>query len=918
MKLFENINREYTPGIDLDVLDKTYNTLEAGHQKAIEASSALKAEIAKLPMNEAEDGFKQQLVNEIQNTIEANTIYGNSYGALDDLVLASGNIMSDPRVIGRLRSQKAYSDYQTQLDKSSLPQHYKNYYKKVNSYYHNDKIDEHGKIVGGSDWRPIKEYVDYIDVNTVMEKAIKSIAARKGSYSTPTVNPDGSVTTNSKSWNILTKDDIKKAIYNAFESTPGMTASLRQDYEIALDDLDSGNNPIVKDNAGNILTYNKYVDRIVDDFAETRDYNEVHSTSSYSPSKSGKSSSSNNGSEDLDILSALANKNAELNSHIQGTTDILVNPVVDGEKRKKASSESFATIINDAFNRNKKGLHMKSNNISDFVAYVRRKNPDVDIKGPVTAVNTFFNSINPNTGKQYKDDYSKEEQQILISLARSWGSQNYLDSQINRDYTEKELDARKFANSIVNGEYNRNNSSYDKALIDATNLIFFGVNGVEDKDFNIHYPGSNYAPYESIKAEHFNQDPINDLNIMMPPEIFNTLSSYYNHDIDNIFSTKRLNDGNYEISINVKNKNYLPELAYNITKANDNTTTWWNPRNWISAAASGRKDTRFKVYSDENKHKNRNLKAVFNYLSNVYENGINSADKAIKKMNNAGTDRITVSSTSYRTKTAAYNDILVQQGILGSTEANRLDDRALDNVKSALKSGAVSLGLIMEANENNVYKKSANGLKVDEFLTKSDIPNESISWGEMRISDDKDGIPDTKEGYYINIPVTENNATDEYKAGSIVKLFISGSIDEPVPAGVINSSEKLANDIVFASTKLKYPMMLMDPNPIFANTQIKYNKNGIYDIEFAGNTYNETKSMTRGFAQAIYEIQRCKDIWDGTTNTAKVIINKLNSPSINIDGNIYSILDVLSGITNISDVTIDKLITNYIVHGNAE
>lgn len=916
MKLFENINREYTPGINLDVLDKTYNTLEVGHQKAIEASSALKTEIAKLPMNEAEDGFKQQLVNEIQNTIEANTIYGNSYGALDDLVLASGNIMSDPRVIGRLRSQKAYSDYQTQLDKSSLPQHYKNYYKKVNNYYHNDKIDETGKVVESTNWKPNEEYVDYIDVNTVMEKAIKSIAARKGSYSTPTVNPDGSVTTNSKSWNILTKDDIKKAIYNAFESTPGMTASLRQDYKIALDDLDSGNNPIIKDNAGNILTYDKYVDRIVDDFAETRDYNEVHSTSSYSPSKSGKLGSSK-GNGDSDLLSSLASRNAELNSHIQGTTDILVNPVVDGEKCKKASSESFATIINNAFDRNRKGLHMKSNNISDFVAYVRRKNPDVDIKGPVTAVNTFFNSINPNTGKQYKDDYRKEEQRLLISLARSWGSQNYLDSQINRDYTEAELDARKFANSIANnGKYDRNNSSYDRSLVDATNLIFFGKDGIDNNDFNLNYTADHKVAIGNLKAKLYSGGPINDINITLPQEMFNQLSSYYNNDTDNIFSTKRLDNGDYIISINVKNKNDLPKLANNVMKANDVTTSWWSPKNWASLGAIGRKHYQFEAYGDENK--GNDLRSVISYLSDIYQHGIDAAGKAVKKMNNAVTDRITVSSTSYRTKTAAYNNWLVKLGLLESTEANRLDARALDDVKSALKSNAVSLGLIMEAYENNVYKKSTNGLKVDEFLTKSDIPDESISWGEMRVSDDKDGIPDTKEGYYITIPVTEDNATDEYKAGSIVKLFISGSIDEKIPAGVINSSEKLADNIVFASTKTNNPMPLMDPNPIFANTQIKYNKNGIYDIEFAGNTYNGNESVTKGFAQAMYEIQQCKGIWDGTTDIANVIINKLRNPSINIDGTIYSILDVLSEITNTSNDTIDNLIANYIEYGNAE
>ena len=47
-------------------------------------------------------------------------------------------------------------------------------------------------------------------------------------------------------------------------------------------------------------------------------------------------------------------------------------------------------------------------------------------------------------------------------------------------------------------------------------------------------------------------------------------------------------------------------------------------------------------------------------------------------------------------------------------------------------------------------------------------------------------------------------------------------------------------------------------------------------------------------------------------------MNRLTSPSININGDVYSILDVLAGITGTSNATIDKLITNYIVYGNAE
>ena len=111
MKTFEYSTREYTPSIDLNTLGQTFSTLEQGHKEAVKAASDLEVAVANLKMNEAEDGFKQQLVNEIKDTVDNNTIYGNSYGALDDLIMQSGDIASDGRIIGRLRSQAAKEEY---------------------------------------------------------------------------------------------------------------------------------------------------------------------------------------------------------------------------------------------------------------------------------------------------------------------------------------------------------------------------------------------------------------------------------------------------------------------------------------------------------------------------------------------------------------------------------------------------------------------------------------------------------------------------------------------------------------------------------------------------------------------------------------------------------------------------------------
>ena len=111
MNTYQYQSRNYTPRVDLTTLGKSIDTLEQGHKEAIKSASALETAVANLDMNEAEDGFKQQLVSDIQNTIKENTLFGNSYGALDDLIMKQGNIASDGRVIGRLRSNAAKKEY---------------------------------------------------------------------------------------------------------------------------------------------------------------------------------------------------------------------------------------------------------------------------------------------------------------------------------------------------------------------------------------------------------------------------------------------------------------------------------------------------------------------------------------------------------------------------------------------------------------------------------------------------------------------------------------------------------------------------------------------------------------------------------------------------------------------------------------
>lgn len=135
--------RQQVNPIDLNVLARTYNTLEQGHQQAIQTKSQIDAKLAQLDLNEAEDAWRQEQLNKVRNALTKNMQYGNAYSSLDDIVGTYGDITSSPGMIGRLRAQQDYKAYIDNLDKrTDLSEDYKNYYRTVNKYNYQDITDK--------------------------------------------------------------------------------------------------------------------------------------------------------------------------------------------------------------------------------------------------------------------------------------------------------------------------------------------------------------------------------------------------------------------------------------------------------------------------------------------------------------------------------------------------------------------------------------------------------------------------------------------------------------------------------------------------------------------------------------------------------------------------------------------------------
>lgn len=289
--------RQQVNPIDLNVLARTYNTLEQGHQQAIQTKSQIDAQLAQLDLNEAEDAWRQEQLNKVRNALTENMQYGNAYSSLDDIVGTYGDITSSPGMIGRLRAQQDYKAYMNNLDKrTDLSEDYKNYYRAINKYNYQDITDKNGNVIGGSKWTPIDKEVSEIPMNQILNQALQWAAKEQGGGDqTRWLDANGKVTNDiTKSvtgeiysytkgnWQRLSKAKLAEAVKAVIENTPGAKASLEQDYKIAKWKYDqNGSNPDITDKNGILLTPEQYLAKRIDPFYNAATFYNQNSNTVY-------------------------------------------------------------------------------------------------------------------------------------------------------------------------------------------------------------------------------------------------------------------------------------------------------------------------------------------------------------------------------------------------------------------------------------------------------------------------------------------------------------------------------------------------------------------------------------------------------------------------------------------------------------
>lgn len=474
LNLFRAVNRNYVPEFDLDTVSNVYNTLQQRHDQAVIQESAVKKAIGDLQLNAQEDEFKQKLADRIDTVVQAEMIDGFKGYALNELIEEQGNIFSDPQVLGRLRAQQEYKIYQDNLNnRKDLSEDKKNYFREINHYYYEDKYDATGKIIGGTEWKPIKREVSEVPKSVIMNQALQWAAKESGGGTQVTFldangNPTSDYTQSadgnvfmyqSGSYQKLSKEKLRQAVNAAIETVAGAKASLNQDYEIALwKDKKEGGNSDVRDNNGQLLSFNEYINKGFDDAIDAASYYNFTSDIKFGDALKARREAQKASAD---------SSNTQLNKQI---TDLIQSNSNLEVVQNTTSADLTATIANTKeILKNKLGTDVSNKSISELRTLVS------GITNPIEKY-TLLNSIDElelaeTNLNRFKENMSAKEQESFDFI-------NAIDSGSSLPNNNVSIKANQFIDSLFPPEATGIELYFNND--DEQQLFISNMNGIEN------------------------------------------------------------------------------------------------------------------------------------------------------------------------------------------------------------------------------------------------------------------------------------------------------------------------------------------------------------------------------------------------------------------------------------------------------
>lgn len=823
MITFKNNNLTYVPSVDLTTLGNTFNTLEEGHKKAIQTASELENTIAKLEMDESESDFKEGLIADIQNTIDNNTIYGNAYGSLDDLIMKAGNISSRGDVIGRIKSYAAKKEYDAKVDAAAIPDAMKEMYKKENPYHYTDgEIDERtGRVKMGEIWKPTTTPVKTVAQADIQKQALAIAATDEGQSNSisfldangrPTYRPEESVDgliyqKTATGWERLSKDKIRKAYEVAIDSIPGAKESLAQDYKFENYErkkLITEDNPApyvkgLTDKNGNVYTQEQWLNNKINNFADVAAYNHVKSTIDFGTAlqnsrarQSGAAGLGGNG----EIANAIG---YEFGSHIAGMKEADGNAFAQSQKAKSVTNTNALSIIR------KYDKSFKGDTVSSFIN--RYKNKDGSV-GPHMAFQRFIKD-HPNM--------SHTDKMMLINNVVGYVAANkQFNSVINKS---KNKDAILFSSNIANEEYT-NDNKYGKAITSWMNVCYKGQD-------NYFVPiGKNVMP---------------------------NLLAKYKTDIDGFtklgFTVKEDDDGNFSVSLPAEYRNRLPKFAGYLVEAEKETKG--GPGSWLKGVISGTSPSNFGTG-----HFNDDLKA----LGNAYNNYASKAQYA-EKESGVSKGMITFNGFDYGSFAAmAMVDDPLAYGLDTDAKLQSAIKAADDRLDNMFANTAIDMGNIEIIGDDNIARKNIEYNRDARTLIQKMYRNET--WRKANVKRTAyvptGGGAGQPKGYVITVTVPDKQGVGHFKEGKTYRFVVSGSIEEGTKFDPSYNVGILADNSITTARATNSDIDILGVSKSLGNTAIRRNSKGEYETDFLNTPKKLNEAEATQLTKNMLRLQRLK------------------------------------------------------------
>lgn len=852
MRTYQNVNREYIDPVQLDVLSKTYDTLEQGHQQAIKAESDLKNTIAKMPFNEKDNDFRDKLVNEIQTTINNNTIYGNSYGALDDLVRTQGDIMSRNDVIGRIKSNEAKMLYDANVDKMDLPQGMKQMYKDANPYHYEDgEIDPTtGKVKLGTIWKPTTTPTKQINFYEVMAKVRQQLQAKSGGGTSymfldendrPTPDINKSVDKRpyqliNGTWQVLSPERIRSAINNYINSNQEVQDSLKQDWDYAIYKYDKHEDVEgITDKNGKLYTYKQYVDTIINRFANDTQVNNSTRNVTF-------------GDASTQFARALAASKAKGKGRSSGGGDGIDESISYNPKDVGSSGIGFIKIEGNNY-KNLNDTKSKSNAIGLTIArkYMGKafgKSDSItdimNILGtdrPGTAANMFIQTY----GKNMNVD---EKRQLINSFIGYWQSNNQM-SKLFKDASSDDKEALLFNANISNGEYS-NDNKYGKVILnDINNLIKQNPNGIS----------------YTIDEECFKNMNINDIN-----QLINTGNVTKSVDKDN----------NIVLHFKPEAFNQLPKFQNDINIARDNSSG--SLKGFFTSLFGGVGKGNYKINGNiefYSKPFNGSVN-LCHQMGRMYKSGLDKAQSVQSKYDvNSNSNFIEINPIDANSITEMDLRNKLNNGYIDEKEFKSSLEYATDAIDRQFATHNFALDNIYDFSNSNV-----GNAKVENKQTLSNLIN--YMYNEHPNNINRQVYPNAKyidssgnevKGYVLSFNIPDDAIKYNSDFGKLVtdkdrtvKLLVtSNSIKEPTsynydtePGFIASNKINIAN-----ATNTNIEVLGYDNN--LGNTNIRNNGNGDYSSSQFGRIVHFNENTAKSLIANNLAIQQLKyEIGSGT------------------------------------------------------